>query len=111
MGLVPMFGSFLATMPISVGNAVLFVAYLQLFGTAYSSLDGKSFNSNTIFRLAVPVLVGISLMNMQQAQFSNVPILIQPFITNGLIMGVLISIIFEKIVNWTMFEKIELKQN
>jgi xanthine/uracil permease len=111
MGLVPMFGSFLATMPISVGNAVLFVAYLQLFGTAYSSLEGKIFNSNTIFRLAVPVLVGISLMNMPQAQFSNLPILIQPFITNGLIMGVLISIIFERIVNWTLFEKIELKQD
>jgi xanthine/uracil permease len=111
MGLVPMFGSFLATMPISVGNAVLFVAYLQLFGTAYSSLEGEIFNSNTIFRLAVPVLVGISLMNMPHAQFSNLPILIQPFITNGLIMGVLISIIFERIVNWTLFEKIELKQD
>jgi xanthine/uracil permease len=111
MGLVPMFGSFLATMPISVGNAVLFVAYLQLFGTAYSSLEGRIFNSNTIFRLAVPVLVGISLMNMPLELFSNLPILIQPFITNGIIMGVLISIVLEKVVNWRLFEKIELKQN
>jgi xanthine/uracil permease len=111
MGLIPMFGSFLATMPISVGNAVLFVAYLQLFGTAYSSIDGRSFNSNTIFRLAVPLLVGISLMNMSPAVFTSLPLLIQPFITNGLIMGVLISILFEKLVNWSAYEKLEMKKN
>lgn len=111
MGLIPALGSFLATMPISVGNAVLFVAYLQLFGTAYNSLEGKRFNSNTIFRLATPVLVGISLMNMPPALFSNLPILIQPFITNGLIMGVLISIVFEKMVNWASFEKLEIEQD
>ncbi|MFD2444401.1 uracil/xanthine transporter [Bacillus sp. CGMCC 1.16607] len=104
MGLIPVLGTFLATMPITVGNAVLFVAYLQLFGTAFSSLNGKTFNSNTIFRLAAPVLVGISLMNISPTVFSNLPILVQPFITNGLIMGVLISILLEKLVNWSVYE-------
>ncbi|WP_102346316.1 uracil/xanthine transporter [Bacillus sp. Marseille-P3661] len=109
MGLIPVFGSFLVTMPISVGNAVLFVAYLQLFGTAFGSLNGKTFNSNTIFRLAVPVLTGMCLMNISPTVFTNLPILIQPFFANGLIMGVMISIILEKIVNWRVYEKIELR--
>jgi xanthine/uracil permease len=108
VGLIPMLSTFLATMPITVGNAVLFVAYLQLFGTAFSSLGGKTFNSNTIFRLAVPILVGISLMNMPISVFSNLPIFIQPFVTNGLIMGVLISILFEKLINWSSFEQLEM---
>lgn len=107
MGLIPALGSFLATMPITVGNAVLFVAYLQLFGTAFGSLNGQSFNSNTIFRLAAPVLIGVSLMNLSPAVFSNLPVLIQPFIANGLIMGVLISIFLEKLVSWSNYETSE----
>ncbi|WP_121609503.1 uracil/xanthine transporter [Mesobacillus foraminis] len=104
IGLVPAFSSFLAAMPITVGNAVLFVAYLQMFGTAFSNLNGRTFNSNTIFRLAAPVLVGVSLMNVSPTMFNNLPILIQPFITNGLIMGVIISIVLEKTINWKAYE-------
>jgi xanthine/uracil permease len=106
MGLIPKLASFLATMPITVGNSVLFVAYLQLFGTAYSSLNGTKFDSNSIFRLALPVLIGVSLMKVQPSIFSSLPILIQPFITNGLIMGVIISIFIEKIIKWDKQEPI-----
>jgi xanthine/uracil permease len=111
IGLIPPLGSWLAGMPVTVGNAVLFVAYLQLFGTAFNSLNGKTFNSDTIFRLAAPVLIGISLMNTPAALFADLPVLIQPFISNGLIMGVLISILMEKMVNWSAFEQFELKNN
>ncbi|MEK3856106.1 uracil/xanthine transporter [Cytobacillus sp. FSL H8-0458] len=111
IGLVPHLGSWLAGMPVTVGNAVLFVAYLQLFGTAFNSLSGKVFNSDTIFRLAAPVLIGISLMNTPSAVFAEFPVLIQPFISNGLLMGVLISILLEKMVNWSAFEQLELKNN
>ncbi|GAA2705385.1 uracil/xanthine transporter [Cytobacillus oceanisediminis] len=111
IGLIPPLGSWLAGMPVTVGNAVLFVAYLQLFGTAFNSLNGKTFNSDTIFRLAAPVLIGISLMNTPPALFADLPVLIQPFISNGLIMGVLLSILMEKMVNWSAFEQFELKNN
>ncbi|WP_285767352.1 uracil/xanthine transporter [Peribacillus sp. SI8-4] len=107
IGLIPPFISFLATMPITVGNAVLFVAYLQLFGTAFNSVKGQYFTSDTIFRLAVPVLIGVSLMNVLPGAFANVPTLLQPFLTNGLIMGVLISIVLEKSVNWKRFEQLQ----
>lgn len=104
IGLIPIFGAFLSTMPITVGNSVLFVAYLQLFGTAYGSLNGKTFNSNTIFRVAIPILIGISLMNVSPDVFANLPVFLQPFITNGLIMGMLISIVLEKTVKWSKYE-------
>ncbi|MGM9985944.1 MAG: uracil/xanthine transporter [Bacillaceae bacterium] len=104
IGLVPLFGSFLVTMPVTVGNAVLFVAYLQLFGTAFDSLKGATFNSSTIFRLAAPIMIGLSLMNCPQAVFNSLPILVQPFLSNGLITGVIIAIILEKVVNWSKYE-------
>lgn len=104
IGLVPPLTSFLVTMPMTVGNAVLFVAYLQLFGTAYGSLRGAVFNSDTIFRLAAPVLLGVCLMNTSPAVFGPLPVLLQPFLANGLIMGVLLSIVLEKVTNWGQFE-------
>jgi xanthine/uracil permease len=107
IGLIPPFISFLASMPITVGNAVLFVAYLQLFGTAFNSVKGQHFTSDTIFRLAVPVLIGVSLMNILPNAFAGVPTLLQPFLTNGLIMGVLISIVLEKSVNWNRYEQLQ----
>ncbi|WP_042348384.1 uracil/xanthine transporter [Bacillus massiliigorillae] len=109
IGSIPIIASLLATMPITIGNAVLFVAYLQLFGTAYSSLNGKTFNSNTIFRIAVPLLVGVSLMNVSPEIFNSVPIIIRPFLSNGLIMGVLISVILETIVKWSKYDVFENK--
>ena len=100
LGFIPSFVGFLGTMPLTVGNAVLFVAYLQLFGTSLNSLKGTYFNSVTIFRLAGPVLIGVSIMNIPPALFGSVPVLLQPLISNGLIMGVFISIFMEKCINW-----------
>ncbi|MEK4198874.1 uracil/xanthine transporter [Cytobacillus sp. FSL K6-0265] len=110
IGIVPILGSFLSMLPVTVGNAVLFVAYMQLFGTAFSSLNGQTFNSNTIFRLAAPILIGISIMNISPAIFSELPVLVQPFLANGLIMGVIISIILEKTVNWGKYEDHPIKR-
>jgi len=104
IGCIPPLTGFLSTMPMSIGSAVLLVAYLQLFGTAYSSLNLKTFNSNTILRLAIPIMVGLGLMNIDPSTFSSLPILVQPFITNGLIMGILVSIIIEKTIKWKNYE-------
>jgi xanthine/uracil permease len=100
VGLIPPVTAFLITLPISVGNAVLFVAYLQLFGTAFNSLKGEIFTSNTIFRLAGPLLIGVSLMTISPQAFSDFPILLQPILSNGLIMGVVLSIFLEKLIVW-----------
>jgi len=100
MGVIPFLGALFASMPITVGNAVLFVAYLQLFGTSLKSLNGYLFNSVTIHRLAIPVLVGLSIMNMETELFRSLPAFLQPIVSNGFIMGVLISIVMEALVKW-----------
>src|SRR5690606_21948193 len=71
LGIIPFLGGILATLPITVGNAVLFAAYLQLFGTSLNSIKDNVFNSVTIHRLAVPVMVGICIMNSDTTLFSG----------------------------------------
>ncbi|MGV2939261.1 uracil/xanthine transporter [Mesobacillus sp. LC4] len=100
LGIIPILGAFLATLPITVGNAVLFVAYLQLFGTSLKSLNGYTFDSKSIFRIAAPVLLGLSIMNLDAELFTVLPVILQPLLSNGFIMGVLLSILLETFIRW-----------
>lgn len=102
-GLFPAVGSFFARLPIAIGSAVLFVAYLQMFGTAFRMVQGIRFNARTIFRIALPLLLGVSLMNADAQLFLSLPIYIQPLISNGLVMGVLVSILLESAVPWSKY--------
>ena len=100
LGLIPSLAIMLAQIPITVGNAVLFVAYLQLFGTALKSVRDYEFDSVTVHRIAAPVLLGVGIMMLDSSLFTSLPPLLQPLVSNGFIMGVLISIVLEQFVKW-----------
>lgn len=104
LGIISPFGSFLASMPITVGNAVLFVAYIQMFGTTLKGIKDFQFNSKTIYRIAIPVLIGVCIMNMSPTLFSNLPMYIRPLLSNGLLMGILLSILLDKLVVWSKYD-------
>jgi xanthine/uracil permease len=100
IGLLPSLSGLLATMPVTVGNAVLLVAYFQLLGTSLNSIRGYTFNSVTIHRLAIPVLVGVGIMFVDPSYYNGLPALIQPLLANGFIVGVLLSILLELLIRW-----------
>lgn len=107
LGVFEPLGSFLASMPVSIGYAVLFVAYLQLFGSALRNIDGISFNPKTIYRLAAPCLFGIAVLNIPVAAFSSLPALARPLLGNGLLLGVILSVFMENLIQWDRFELTE----
>lgn len=100
LGAIPALGQFFALLPLVVGDAVLFVAYLQLFGTALSSLDGIRFTAKTIYRIALPVLFGLALMIIPSSAFVSIPALIRPLVQSGLVMGILLALILENTIRW-----------
>ncbi len=93
LGSIPYLGHFFSTLPVSVGDSVLFVAYLQLFGSALKNIEGVSFNYQTVYRIAIPTLVGLSIMTFPSATFSSAPMLVRPLISNGLLVGILLSLL------------------
>lgn len=103
LGIIPLLGGLLATMPLTVGYAVLFVAYLQLMGTSLKTMHGMTFNTKTIFRFAVPVLLGISIMNIDGAIFASLPLAVQPIVSNGFVLGVIVSIVLETTIKWEQY--------
>lgn len=104
VGLIPALSSWLALLPMSVGSAVLFVAYLQMFGTALNTLGRTALNSKTIYRVALPVLTGIGIMNIPASAFADFPPLLTPLASNGLVVGVILALVMENLVPWSQFE-------
>lgn len=97
LGLVPPLSAFFSTIPQSVGNTVLFVAYLQLFRSALRNVEGLTFEPKTIYRVALPALLGLSIMTLPAEVFSSLPILVQPLLSSGLLVGILAALLMELI--------------
>lgn len=100
LGAIPALGQLFATLPVSVGDAVLLVAYVQLFGSALTALNGMTFTYKTIYRLAIPVLVGLAIMTIPSTDFSTIPDLLRTLVQNGLVMGILLAMLLEHTVRW-----------
>lgn len=95
IGLIPPLGSLLAAMPMTVAQAVLFVAYWPLFGSALRSVTKLTLTNGMVLRLAGPIVLGVSLMNVPAEAFFNLPPFIRPLFSNGMIVGVLVAVIME----------------
>jgi xanthine/uracil permease len=104
LGCVPQLASFFSTLPISVGDAVLFVAYLQLFGSALQNIEGMRFNFKSIFRIAMPTLVGLAILSTPSDAFASIHGFMHSIIANGMLVGILISVILENVIPWSKLE-------
>ena len=95
LGMVPQLSAFFSTIPHSVGNTVLFVAYLQLFRSAIRNIEGLTFEPTTVYRIALPALLGLSIMSLPATAFTTIPQLVRPILSNGMLMGILAALVME----------------
>ncbi|MDK8183713.1 uracil/xanthine transporter [Paenibacillus sp. UMB4589-SE434] len=104
-GFVPQLAEMFSALPLTVGNAVLFVAYLSMLGASLKQLEGISFTSRSIYRVALPLFIGLAWMTMPNTVWVQFPALIRPLISNGLLLGMMITLIFDRIVPWDRIEE------
>lgn len=95
MGLIPWIGQWFLHLPLSVGSAVLFVAYLPLVLSAFDFFRLMRWDASNIYRIAVPLFVGVVIMTLPAAYFASFPAWIRPLASNGLLMGILLSLALE----------------
>ncbi len=95
LGMSPQLSAFFATIPHSVGNTVLFVAYIQLFRSAIRNIEGLTFEPKTIYRIALPTLLGLAIMSLPATAFTTIPQLVRPMLSNGMLMGILAALSME----------------
>ncbi len=103
MGIITPIGEFFSLLPLSVGSAVLFVAYLQLFNSSIDFFKQITFNTLNVYRSAIPLFVGVVIMTFPASYFESFPVTIRPFISNGLLVGIVLALILENIINWDKF--------
>ena len=85
LGCVPQLASFFSTLPISVGDAVLFVAYLPLL-SVYKCV-GMQFTYKSIFRIALPTLVGLAILGTPSSSFASIHGFMHAILSNGMLVG------------------------
>lgn len=105
MGLIPPIGTFFTHLPLSIGSAVLFVAYLQLFLSSYDFLKQITLHSSNVYRVAIPIFIGAMIMTFPPSYFASFPAMLQPFLSNGLLVGIVLAIILENFINWEKITK------
>lgn len=100
MGVIQPVGVFFSTLPLSIGSAVLFVAYLQMFTSSIEFLKDITVNTMNVYRVAIPIFVGAIIMTFPASYFESLPAQLRPFLSNGLLVGIVLSLVLENIVDW-----------
>jgi len=100
LGVFQPISAFFAAIPLSIGSAVLFVAYLQMFNSSWNFLKNVQFNTMNVYRIAIPLFVGIIIMTFPPTYFESLPSFIRPFLSNGLLVGIFLSIVLENMIRW-----------
>lgn len=100
MGVIQPIGVFFSTLPLSIGSAVLFVAYLQMFTSSIEFFKDITVNTLNVYRVAIPVFVGAIIMTFPASYFESLPTQIRPFLSNGLLVGIVLALLLENVVKW-----------
>src|SRR5690625_201261 len=100
MGVIQPIGAFFSTLPLSIGSAVLFVAYLQLFNSSIEFFKSITLNTLNVYRSAIPLFVGTIIMTLPASYFESIPGFIRPFMSNGLLVGIILALVLENMLNW-----------
>lgn len=108
IGLIPSAGAFFSKLPLSIGSAVLFVAYLQLLRSSWQFFGKVEYHADNIYRAAIPVFVGIVIMTMPGVNFETIPTFIRPILSSGLLVGITLAMILENVF---VREKSGIKEN
>lgn len=105
MGVIQPVGVFFSTLPLSIGSAVLFVAYLQFFLSSMEFFKQISLSTLNVYRSAIPVFVGAIIMMFPDSYFDSIPTFIRPFLSNGLLVGIMLALLLENVLNWEKLGK------
>ncbi|WP_041086089.1 uracil/xanthine transporter [Jeotgalibacillus soli] len=95
MGAIPAIGQLMAKMPLSVGSAALFVTYMRLLQPALHYFEQIEMTQANLYRVAVPLFIGIIFLFLPTEYFLSFPSVIRPLISNGLLIGIFLSLVIE----------------
>lgn len=100
VGLFTPLTHFFTTLPLPISSAVMLVSYLPLLYSSLYFSKQITFTARNIYRLALPLFVGIFLMGLPPVYLQAFPLTIRPLLGNGLLIGVLLAVVMENLIPW-----------
>ena len=97
-GFFPYIGGFLATLPLEVAYASLFIPFSQMMGFGIRDLMGIEPSSRNLLVIGLSLMVGIGLMFLPPESFDSVAPWLRNIISNGLIVGLLLCLLLEHVI-------------
>jgi xanthine/uracil permease len=100
ISMVPAFTRFFCAIPLTISSSVMLVAYLPLLWSSFLFVNLTSLNARNIYRIAIPLFCGVFLMGLPGNYLQQLPLLVRPLLSNGLLMGVLLAVALENLFPW-----------
>ncbi|MCM3569735.1 purine/pyrimidine permease [Neobacillus mesonae] len=100
-GFFPYIGGFLATLPMEVAYASLFIPFAQMMGFGIRDLMGREPSNRNLLVIGLSLIVGVGIMFMPAESFESVAPWLRNIVSNGLIVGLILCLLLEHV----MFEK------
>ncbi|MDQ0172444.1 uracil/xanthine transporter [Paenibacillus tundrae] len=97
IGLIPVISSALTQLPLSIGSAVLLVTYLRLLGSSLQYFSQIRMDAANLYRTAAPLFVGVIVMGLPSEYFASLPPLLRPLLGNGLLVGILLALVLDRL--------------
>ncbi|PVZ87289.1 uracil/xanthine transporter [Serratia sp. S1B] len=91
---------FFCGIPLTISSAVMLVSYLPLLYSAFFFFNQVTIHPRNIYRLAFPLFLGIFFMSIPPAFLHSIPVMIRPLLSNGLLIGVIVSVVLENLLPW-----------
>lgn len=100
VGGIAVLTQFFRSLPLAIGSAVMLATYLLLLFSSFSFLADMKLNARNIYRLALPIFIGIFLMSAPAAVLNSLPTMFSSLLGNGLLMGIILALILENTIKW-----------
>ncbi|MCQ4085652.1 uracil/xanthine transporter [Saccharibacillus sp. JS10] len=97
IGVIPSVSGVLTHLPLSIGSAVLFVTYMRLLGSSLHYFGQIKMNTANLYRTAAPLFGGVIIMGFPSTYFASLPPLLRPLFGNGLLDGILLALILDRL--------------
>ncbi|UFJ41303.1 purine/pyrimidine permease [Brevibacillus humidisoli] len=98
IGILPSVSQFLASVPSPVAYAAMFVTYTQLLGFGLKDFTKVEMDERNITVIGSSLLIGIGVMFVPSAAWQGLHPLLSYLLGNGLLLGVLVSLLLEHII-------------
>lgn len=98
LGLVAPVGAFFASIPPAVGYSAMMIVFALIFGQGLRELQRIEFTPRENFIVGISMLVGMGIMFLPASIFVSLPGFAKYVFSNGLIDGMLLTIIMEQLL-------------